>query len=149
MERKKRIGSISGVVFSPDSQHLYVGTQTTWLSRSGAGPVEGFDDQVSIWTVETGKRIDQFSGGDFYKLDAIRLSPDGRKMLLTYWDAILLWDIDKRQTAEDMDGFRLQLERCHVSKRQNLCCRLLVLHKSLGCCLAKTPIPRIRRRQTF
>ena len=96
-KEKSGIGSISGVVFSPDSQHLYVGTQTTWLSRSGAGPVEGFDDQVSIWTVETGKRVDQFSGGDFYKLDAIRLSPDGRKMLLTYWDAILLWDIDKRQ----------------------------------------------------
>ena len=96
-KEKSGIGSISGVVFSPDSQHLYVGTQATWLSRSGAEPVEGFDDQVRVWQVETGKQVDLFSGGDFDKLETIRLSANGRKMLLAYWDAVLLWDIDKRQ----------------------------------------------------
>ena len=96
-KEKSGIGSISGVVFSPDSQHLYVGTQTTWLSRSDAEPVEGFDDQVRVWQVETGKQVDLFSGGDFYKLETIRLSPDGRKMILAYWDAVLIWDINKKQ----------------------------------------------------
>ena len=90
------IGRIADMVFSSDSQRLYVGNQTARLSRSGPGPWEGWDDQISVWDVESGKQIHTF-GDDFYHLDAIALSPNGNTMLLHYWDAVVLWDIQKNQ----------------------------------------------------
>ena len=90
------IGRIADAVFSPDSQHLYVANQTARLSRSSPDPWEGWDDQVSVWDVESEKQIDTF-GDDFYELEAITLSPDGKIMLLHYADAIVLWDIQRKQ----------------------------------------------------
>ena len=83
------IGRIADMVFSPDSQRLYVANQTARLSRSGPGPWEGWDDQISVWDVESGKQIHTF-GDDFYHLEAIALSPDGQTLLLHYWDAVVL-----------------------------------------------------------
>ena len=44
-------GRISGMVFSRDSQRLYVATETSQLSRSGSNPWVGWDDQVRVWDV--------------------------------------------------------------------------------------------------
>ena len=90
-------GGVAGIAFSPNSQHLYVGRQTTRLRWTTPGPWRGWDDNVSIYEVETGKQVDVFSGGDFYKLQAISLSPDGTKMLLPYWDAVVLWDLQEKR----------------------------------------------------
>ena len=91
------IGGVAGVAFSPNGQHLYVGMQTTVLRWTTPGPWRGWDDKVSVWEVETGKQVDVFSGGDFYRLETISLSPDGTKMLLPYQDAVLLWDIQEKR----------------------------------------------------
>ncbi len=80
-------GRISDVVFSPDSQHLYVATESTW---------QNWDDQVRVWNVPSGQQIDTF-GSRFRALEAITLSPNGRTLLLHYWDAVVVWDIEKKQ----------------------------------------------------
>ena len=90
------IGTISDVVFSPDSQHLYVATETAGLSRSGSGPWEGWDDQVRVWHVKSGQQIDTF-GSEFRQLEEITLSPNGKIALLHYWDAVVIWDIEKKR----------------------------------------------------
>ena len=91
------IGGVAGIAFSPNSQYLYVGMQTTVLRWTTPGPWRGWDDKVSVREVETGKQVDVFSGGDFYKLQTIALSPDGKKMLLPYLDAVVLWDLQESQ----------------------------------------------------
>ena len=90
------IGRISDVVFSPDSQHLYVATETARLSRSGFGPWEEWDDQVRVWNVKLGQQIDTL-GSEFRALEEITLSPNGKTALLHYWDAVVIWDIEKKQ----------------------------------------------------
>ena len=90
-------GRIADIVFSPDSQYLYVASQTGELNWSGQGPWKGWGDQVSVWGVESGKQIDTF-GDDFYILDAIALSPDGKTLLLHYEDAVVIWDIQSKQS---------------------------------------------------
>ena len=78
-QEKTGIGGVSGIAFSPNSQHLYVGMQTTVLRWTTPGPWRGWDDKVSVWDVETRKQVDVFSGGDFYRLETLSLSPDGTK----------------------------------------------------------------------
>ena len=97
-------GSISSMVFSPDSQRLYVASWTGALTRSGQGPWEGWNDQVSIRDVESGKQIDTF-GGDFYILDAIAISPDGKTLLLHYLDAVVIWDVQSKQSLNVWTDF--------------------------------------------
>ena len=89
---RNSIGRVADVVFSPDSQRLYVAAKTAGLSRSNLNPWTGWSDQVDVWDVNSGQQLDTF-GGDFYLLDAIALSSDGKTLLLHYWDAIVLWDI--------------------------------------------------------
>ena len=67
------VGAISSLVFSPDSQHLYVASRIGTRSLSNQGPWEGWDDQVRVWEVESGKQMDTL-GDDFYILDAIAIS---------------------------------------------------------------------------
>ena len=90
------IGNISGAVFSPDSQRLYVATETGVLRSAGGETLEGWDDQVRIWDVASGQQLDTF-GTEFRKLETLALSPDGKTALLHYRDAIVLWDIEARQ----------------------------------------------------
>ena len=90
------IGRISDVVFSSDSQHLYVATETAGLRRSGPGPWEGWDDQVRVWNVKSGQQINTF-GSEFRALEELTLSPDGKIVLLHYWDAVVIWDIEKKR----------------------------------------------------
>ena len=96
-QEESGIGRIADTVFSPDSQHLYVASRTGTLSWSGQGPWEGWDDHIRVWDVESGKQVDTF-GDDFYLLDAMALSPDGKIMLLHYRDAVILWDIENKQS---------------------------------------------------
>ena len=93
---KSGIGTISDVVFSPDSQHLYVATETAGLTWIDPGPWQGWDDQVRIWNVKSGQHIDTF-GSEFRELEEITLSPNGKIALLHYWDAVVTWDIEKKR----------------------------------------------------
>ncbi|MDE0682420.1 MAG: T9SS type A sorting domain-containing protein [Candidatus Poribacteria bacterium] len=90
------VGRISDVAFSPDSQHLYVTTETAGLSRSGPGPWEGWDDHVRVWNVKSGQQINTFSS-EFRALKELTLSPNGKIALLHYWDAVVIWDIEKKR----------------------------------------------------
>ena len=90
------ISRISDVVFSPDNRHLYVATQTGVLNSSEDGLWQGWDDQARVWDVASGKQLDAF-GDDFYFLKATALSPDGKTILLHYWDAVVLWSIESKQ----------------------------------------------------
>ena len=95
-QEESGISRISDVVFSPNSRHLYVAVQTGTLNRSGGEPWQGWDDQVRVWDVASGKQLDAF-GDDFYFLKAAALSPEGKTMLLHYWDAVVLWSIESKQ----------------------------------------------------
>ena len=46
-QEESGIGRIADMVFSPDSQHLYVASRTGTLSWRGQGPWEGWDDTLS------------------------------------------------------------------------------------------------------
>ena len=89
------ISRISGFVFSPDSQRLYVATITYRLSSNG-GIWRGWDDRVRVWDVISGKQIDAFET-EFRSLKTITLSLDGKTALLHYQDAVVLWDIEAKQ----------------------------------------------------
>jgi WD40 repeat protein len=91
------IGHISSVTFSPDGQFLYVATKTSWLSRTYISPWEGWDDQVRVWDVKSGQQIDEFSS-EFRRIEKITLSPNGKIALLHYQDAVVLWDIETKQS---------------------------------------------------
>ena len=90
------IGTISDVVFSPDSQYLYVATETAGLTWIDPGPWQGWDDQVRVWNVTSGQHIDTF-GSEFREVEEITLSPNGKIALLHYWDAVVTWDIEKKR----------------------------------------------------
>ncbi len=90
-------GRISSMDFSPDSERLYFTTQTSRLRRSGYGPWLGWDDQVRVLDVKSGRQIDAF-GTEFTRLESVILSPDEKTALLHYHDAVVLWDIEKKQS---------------------------------------------------
>ncbi len=98
------IGRISDVVFSPDSQHLYVATETAGLTWIDPGPWQGWDDQVRVWNVKSGQHIDTF-GSEFRELEEIMLSPNGKIALLHYWDAVVIWDIEKKRSLNVWTDF--------------------------------------------
>ena len=102
-KKRSGLGEISELVFSPDSQRLYVANRTGALQASGPLPRpegvpywEGWDDKVRVWDVKSGYLVDTF-GTEFYKLNTIKLSPDERTAILDYLDAVVLWDIDVKQ----------------------------------------------------
>ena len=101
------ISRVSGFVFSPDSQRLYVATITYRLSSNG-GIWRGWDDRVRVWDVISGKQIDAFET-EFRSLETITLSLDGKTALLHYQDAVVLWDIEAKQKrnvfADFVSGF--------------------------------------------
>ena len=89
--------SISSMVFSPDSQRLYVTTRTSRLSKSGYNPWVGWDDQVRVWDINAGQQINVF-GTEFRGLKAVTLSPNEKIAILYYTDAVVLWDLEKKQS---------------------------------------------------
>ncbi len=97
-------GRISSIVFSPDSQRLYVANQTSRLRKTGDEPWVGWDDHVRIWDVNSGQQIDVF-GSEFRELEAVTLSPNEKIALLHYADAVVLWDLEKRQSLRVWTDF--------------------------------------------
>ena len=89
------IGRIADTVFSRDSQNLYVASRTGTLRWQGQQGWQGWDDHIRLWDVESGALHDTF-GDDFYSLDAVALSPNGKTMLLHYEDAVVLWDLQSQ-----------------------------------------------------
>ena len=89
-------GRISGVVFSPDNQYLYVASNTRSLRRTGTDPYMGWDDIVRIWDVNSGRLVDTIET-EFRRLQKITLSPNGNTILLEYMDAVVLWDINQKK----------------------------------------------------
>ena len=98
-QEESGIGRIADTVFSRDSQHLYVASQTGILRWRGQDHWQGWDDHIRVWDVESGKQMDTF-GEDFYSLEAIAVSPNGKTMLLHYEDAIVLWDLQSKQVLD-------------------------------------------------
>ena len=107
-------GRISGMVFSRDSQRLYVASQTSQLSRSGSNPWVGWDDQVRVWDVKSGQQIDIF-GTKFHGLETISLSPDGQTLLLHYPDAVVLWDLETNQLLDVWADFLSRFSNVKLS----------------------------------
>lgn len=97
-------GRISDLVFSPDSQRLYVANRTGTLHSSGLEPWKGWDDQIRVWDVESGQQINAF-GSEFRFLDMITVSPDGNTALLHYRDAVVLWDIKAKRSRRVWTDF--------------------------------------------
>ncbi len=91
-------GRVSDVVFSPDSQRLYVANSTGTLHSSGSEPWTGWDDQVRVWDVESGQQINAF-GSEFRFLEKITVSSDDKTALLHYRDAVVLWDMKAKQSV--------------------------------------------------
>ena len=90
-QEESGISRISDVVFSPNSQHLYVAGQTGTLNRSGGELWQGWDDHVRVWDVASGKQLDAF-GDDFYFLKAVALSPEGRYLFASQDRNLQIWD---------------------------------------------------------
>ncbi len=91
-------GRVSDVVFSPDSQRLYVATRTGTLHSSGSAPWEGWDDQIRVWDVESGQQMNAF-GSEFRFLEKITVSPDDKTALLHYRDAVVHWDMKAKRSV--------------------------------------------------
>ena len=89
-------GRVSSIVFSPDSQRLYVAAETSRLSRSGYNPWVGWNDQVRVWDVTSAQQVDMF-GSEFRRLEAVTVSPDEKIAILHYADAVVLWGLQKKQ----------------------------------------------------
>ena len=71
----------------------------------GYGHGEGWRIKSTSYEVKSSQQVDAFSGGDFYRLQDMALSPDGKKMLLAYWDALVLWDIPRRRSLNVYKDF--------------------------------------------
>ena len=93
-------GEVWKLLFSHDSQRLYVLTKTRGLSADN----KRRDDHVRIWDVETGAQLGEFADEPIY-LDHLSLSPDEKMALLHYYgDFVVLWDIEHgRRLAFWMD----------------------------------------------
>ena len=95
---------ITDLAFSPNSQHLYVTTNMVGWSRSGTNPWEGWDVKIRVWEVNSGQQIDRFET-EFKGLKTISISPDGKKALLLYVDAEILWDIENKRIHQMWTDF--------------------------------------------
>lgn len=106
-KQKSAIGRISDLIFSPDSQLLYVATDTYGLSRSGQDPLvgwKGWYDKVKVFDIQSGQQIDIFQT-QFKSIQSLRISPDGKKLLLLYLDGEIVWDIENKRIHKTWADF--------------------------------------------
>ena len=96
--------NVAKCVFSPDSKHLYIANSTYTLSPSGDGTWEGWDDNVRVWDIKSGQQIDTVDS-EFCFLRTIALSPDGKTVLLHYWDTVVLQDLNNNQQLNIWNDF--------------------------------------------
>ncbi|MYF54790.1 T9SS type A sorting domain-containing protein [Candidatus Poribacteria bacterium] len=95
-KEKSAIRKILNVTFSPDSQRLYVASETYGLGRSGGTAWEGWDDKVRVWDVQTRQQL-QTVETEFRSLEEIALSPDGKTLLMHFLDGVVLWNIEENR----------------------------------------------------
>ena len=88
--RNDDAGEIQKLLFSADSQRLYVATQTwNWLVDPN-----GRNDHVCVFDVHTGAQLNEF-GAELFILQDFSLSPDEKIALFRYYiSEIVLWDIE-------------------------------------------------------
>lgn len=83
-------GDIQKLLFSADSQRLYVATRTrNWLVDPN-----GRNDYVRVFDVHTGAQLNEF-GDELFILQDFSLSPDEKIALFRYYmSEVVLWDIE-------------------------------------------------------
>ena len=83
-------GEIQKLLFSADSQRLYVATQTqNWLVDPN-----GRNDYVRVFDVHTGAQLNQF-GDELFILQDFSLSRDEEVALLRYYiNEVVLWEVE-------------------------------------------------------
>lgn len=98
-QAQQGVGSVIDVSFSPDSQRLYVTTRTGATRRFGFTPWEGWDDTVRVWDVASREQIDMFDT-EFKRVSTSLLSPNEKRILLSYLDGVVLWDIEHQRIQQ-------------------------------------------------
>ena len=98
-------GEIQKLLFSADSQRLYVATRTrNWLVDPN-----GRNDYVRVFDVHTGAQLNQF-GDELFILQNFSLSPDEKIALIRYYmSEVVLWDIEQNRRlafwADSLSGY--------------------------------------------
>ena len=83
-------GEIRKMLFSADSQRLYVATQTQNLA---VAPNKR-NDRIRVFDVQTGAQLNEF-GDELFTLEDFSLSPDEKVALFRYYiSEAVLWDIE-------------------------------------------------------
>ena len=88
--RKDDEGEVQKLLFSSDSQQLYIGTQIwNWTVNPNKQ-----NDHVRVFDVHTGAQLNEF-GTELFILQDFSLSPDEKIALFRYYiNEIVLWDIE-------------------------------------------------------
>ena len=83
-------GEVQKLIFSSDSQRLYVATQTSnWLTTP-----DKRNDRIRVFDVHTGAQLNEF-GAELLSLEDFSLSPDEKVALFQYYiSEVVLWDIE-------------------------------------------------------
>ena len=102
-------GKIQKLLFSSDSQRLYVATQTWNLA---VAPNKR-NDRIRIFDVQTGVQLNEF-GDELFVLRDFSLSPDEKVVLFRYYiSEVVLWDIEHNHRlalwADYLSGYEWEL----------------------------------------
>ncbi len=102
-------GEIQKLLFSSDSQRLYVATQT-W---NWAVDPNRRNDCVRIFDVHTGAQLNEF-GDELFILEDFSLSPDEKVALFRYYmSEVVLWDVEHNRRlafwADYLSGYDWKL----------------------------------------
>ena len=102
-------GEIQKLLFSSDSQRLYVATQTWNLAVAP----DKRNDRIRVFDVRTGTQLNEF-GDEFFVLRDFSLSPDEKVVLFRYYiSEIVLWDIEHNRRlalwADYLSGYDWEL----------------------------------------
>ena len=102
-------GEIQKLLFSSDSQRLYVATQTWNLA---VAPNKR-NDRVRVFDVHTGAQLNEF-GDELFVLRDFSLSPDEKVVLFRYYiSEVVLWDIEHNRRlalwADYLSGYDWEL----------------------------------------
>ena len=98
-------GEVQKLLFSSDSQRLYVATQTrNWLTTPHKR-----NDRARVFDVHTGAQLNEF-GDELFILEDFSLSPDEKIALFRYYmSEVVLWDIEHNRRlafwADHLSGY--------------------------------------------
>ena len=107
--RNGREGEVRKLLFSSDSQRLYVATQTrNWLTTP-----DKRNDRIRVFDVQTGAQLDEFRDKLFI-LRGFSLSPNEKVALFQYYiSEVVLWDIERNRRlafwADYLSGYDWKL----------------------------------------